>query len=137
MVSKIAIAMTTVIAITVGSTMGASAMHGGGGMGHGGGGMGMGHGGMGGWHGGSGHSGFSPGFHQGFRHDRDDRFAFRHDRDDHFRFRRDHDRDDRFRFRHRFFRDDFAFLGAPYDYSDDCYTRVWTRWGWRVRSVCY
>jgi hypothetical protein len=130
MVSKIAIAMTAVIAITVGSTMGASAMHGGGGgMGHGGGGMGMGmgHGGMGGWHGGPSHSGFSPGFHQGFRHDRDD----------HFRFRRDHDRDDRFRFRHRFFRDDFAFLGAPYDYSDDCYARVWTRWGWRVRSVCY
>jgi hypothetical protein len=109
MASKIAIAMTAVIAITVGSTMGASAMHGGGG-------MGMGHGGMGGWHGGSSHSGFSPGFHHGF--------AFRHDRDD------------RFRFRHRFFRNEFVFAGAPYGY-DDCLVRVWTRWGWRLRSVCY
>jgi hypothetical protein len=36
MVSKIAIAVTAVIAITVGSTLGASAGHGGGGMGHGG-----------------------------------------------------------------------------------------------------
>jgi hypothetical protein len=114
MVSKIAIAVTAVIAITVGSTLGASAMHGGGGMGHGG--MGMGHGGMGGWHGGYSHSGFSHGFHHGF--------AFRHDRDD------------RFRFRHRFFRNEFVFAGAPYGY-DDCLVRVWTRWGWRLRSVCY
>jgi hypothetical protein len=116
MASKTAIAMTAVIAITVGSTMGASAMHGGGGMGHGGGGMGMGHGGMGGWHGGYSHSGFSHGFHHGF--------AFRHDRDD------------RFRFRHRFFRNEFVFAGAPYGY-DDCLVRVWTRRGWRLRSVCY
>ena len=63
------------------------------------------------------HSGFT---HSGFSHG----FAFRHDRDD------------RFHFRHRFFRDGFVFAGAPYDY-DDCYTRVWTRWGWRVRSLCY
>ena len=126
MASTTAIAMTAVIAITVGSTMGASAMHGGGGMGHGGGGMGMGHGGMGGWHGGYSHSGFSHGFHHGF--------AFRHDRDDRFAFR--HDRDDRFRFRHRFFRNEFVFAGAPYGY-DDCLVRVWTRRGWRLRSVCY
>jgi len=117
MVSKIAIAVTAVIAITVGSTLSALAMHGGGGMGHGG---------MGGWHGGYSHPGFS---HHGFafRHDRDDRFAFRHDRD----------RDDRFRFRHRFFRNEFAFAGVPYGYDDDCYIRVRTRWGWRLRSVCY
>jgi hypothetical protein len=131
MVSKIAIAMAAVAVITVGSTLNASAMHGGGG--------GMGHGGYGGMgHGGYGQSGFSHSSHSfGSRHDRDDHFAFRHDRDDRFRFRRDHDRDDRFRFRHRFFRDDFAFVGAPYGDYDDCYTRVWTRWGWRVRSVCY
>ena len=104
MVSKIAIAVTAVIAITVGSTLSASAMHGGGGMGHGG---------MGGWHGGYSHPGFS---HHGF--------AFRHDRDD------------RFRFRHRFFRNEFVFAGAPYGY-DDCLVRVWTRRGWRLRSVCY
>jgi hypothetical protein len=113
MASRIAIAVTAVIAITVGSTLGASAMHGGGGMGHGG----MGHGGMGGWHGGFGHSGFSHGFHHGF--------AFRHDRDDHFHFR------------HRFFRNEFVFAGVPYGYDDGCYVRVWTRWGWRLRSVCY
>ena len=108
MVSKIAIAVTAVIAITAGSTLSASAMHGGGGMGHGG---------MGGWHGGSSHPGFSHGFHHGF--------AFRHDRDD------------RFRFRHRFFRNEFVFAGVPYGYDDDCYIRVRTRWGWRLRSVCY
>jgi hypothetical protein len=108
MVSKIAIAVTAVIAITVGSTLSASAMHGGGGMGHGG---------MGGWHGGYSHPGFSHGFHHGF--------AFRHDRDD------------RFRFRHRFFRNEFVFAGVPYGYDDDCYIRVRTRWGWRLRSVCY
>jgi len=108
MASKTAIAMTAVIAITVGSTLSASAMHGGGGMGHGG---------MGGWHGGSSHPGFSHGFHHGF--------AFRHDRDD------------RFRFRHRFFRNEFVFAGVPYGYDDDCYIRVRTRWGWRLRSVCY
>ncbi len=44
---------------------------------------------------------------------------------------------------HRHFRNRFAFFfGAPfgyYDYAyyDDCYVRVWTRWGWRWRNVCY
>src|ERR1700687_4028933 len=99
MVSKIAIATAAVMAIGIGSTVNASAGHGG--MGHS-----------------FGHSGYSHSF--AFRHDRDDRFAFRHDRDD------------RFHFRHRFFHSAFVFAGAPYDY-DDCYTRVWTRWGWRVR----
>jgi hypothetical protein len=95
MVSKIAILAAVVMAVSIGSTVSASARHGG---------M-MGPGGF-------THSGFSHGF------------AFRHDRDD------------RFHFRHRFFREGFVFAGAPYDY-DDCYTRVWTRWGWRVRSLCY
>ena len=94
MVSKIAIATAAVMAIGIGSTVNASAGHGG-----------MGHAGI-------GHSGFGHGF------------AFRHDRDD------------RFHFRHRFFHSGFVFAGAPYGY-DDCYTRVWTRWGWRVRSLCY
>ena len=59
------------------------------------------------------------------------RFAFRdHDR---FAFR------DRDRFHHRFFRNRFAFFGAayPYGYYDNCYTRVWTQWGWRWQNVCY
>jgi hypothetical protein len=53
----------------------------------------------------------------------------------------------RFAFRHhRFFRNRFAFaFGAafPYDYYDygsyydNCYERVWTRWGWRWINVCY
>jgi hypothetical protein len=95
MVSKIAILAAAVMTVSIGSTVSASARHGG----------------M-----------MSPGgfTHSGFSHG----FAFRHDRDD------------RFHFRHRFFRDGFVFAGAPYDY-DDCYTRVWTRWGWRVRSLCY
>jgi hypothetical protein len=42
----------------------------------------------------------------------------------------------RFAFRHRFFRDRFAFIGGPLAY-DDCYTRVWTQWGWRWVNVCY
>jgi hypothetical protein len=95
MVSKMAILAAAVMAVSIGSTVSASARHGG----------------M------MGSSGFS---HSGISHG----FAFRHDRDD------------RFHFRHRFFRDGFVFAGAPYDY-DDCYTRVWTRWGWRVRSLCY
>jgi len=52
--------------------------------------------------------GFHPGFHHGF--------AFHH---------------------HRFFHRGFFFAGVPYAYDDDCYARVWTRWGWRWRSVCY
>ena len=40
-------------------------------------------------------------------------------------------------FRHRF-RHRFALFGAavPYDYDEGCYTRVWTRWGWRWTSAC-
>jgi hypothetical protein len=69
--------------------------------------MGMGHMGM-------GHSGFG---RPGFSH----RVAFHHDH-----------------FRHRFFRNQFVFAAAPYGYyDDDCYIRVRTRWGWRLRSVCY
>jgi hypothetical protein len=43
----------------------------------------------------------------------------------------------RFAFRHRF-RHRFAFFGAavPYGYDEGCYTRVWTRGGWRWTSVC-
>jgi hypothetical protein len=48
--------------------------------------------------------------------------------------------DHRFAFRHRFFRHHFfgpafAFVGAPFA-SDDCFVRVWTRWGWRWVSLC-
>jgi len=41
-----------------------------------------------------------------------------------------------FAFRHgRFFHHRrIAFVGGFYD---DCYTRVWTRWGWRWISACY
>jgi len=42
---------------------------------------------------------------------------------------------------HRFFRNRFAFFvgaGFPaYSYFDDCYSRVWTPWGWRWQYVCY
>jgi len=53
----------------------------------------------------------------------------------HFAF---HRFDHRF-FHHRFFRNRFAFFvgaGFPY-YNDDCYARVWTRWGWEWQYVCY
>ncbi|HLH88928.1 MAG TPA: hypothetical protein VKX28_10740 [Xanthobacteraceae bacterium] len=40
-------------------------------------------------------------------------------------------------FRHRFHRR-FFFVGAPYAFAyDDCYVRIWTRWGWRWRNLCY
>jgi hypothetical protein len=60
------------------------------------------------------------GFARGFRGSHFGRFA----RGRHFAFRHG-----RF-FRHR----RFAFVGGFYD---DCYTRVWTRWGWRWIYVCY
>jgi hypothetical protein len=74
---------------------------------------------MGGWHGGGGwHSAhFSPHF---------SRFAFRGRDGFHHRF-----------FHHRFHR--FAFFGAPY-YSyasyDDCWRRMWTRYGVQYVNVC-
>ena len=121
MVRKIAMALAAVAVVTAGSTLSASAMHGGGfGGGHFGGhfgGFGWGH------FGGFGHPGMSgPAFHS--NHFVGNRFAFR-DRD---RF-----------FHHRFFRNRFAFFGVgyPYGYADGCYTRVWTPWGWRWRYVCY
>src|SRR6266853_2104057 len=132
MMRKIAMALAAVAVVTAGSTLSASAMHGGGG-GHGGG-FGGGHGGgFGGGHfGGFGHPGMAgPAFHS--NHFVGNRFGFR-DRDrffDHrFAFR---DRD-RF-FHHRFFRNRFAFFGGgyPYGYANGCYTRVWTPWGWRWR----
>jgi hypothetical protein len=89
---------------------------------------GMGHGGFGGH--GFGHAAFGhPGGLGGFVGSRP--FGFHGDR---FSFR------DRFDFRHRFFRNRVAFIGAPFVYGDgydDCYTRVWSRWGWRWTSVCY
>ena len=43
-----------------------------------------------------------------------------------------------FVFHHRrFFGPRFAFVGGPYIYDDGCYRQVWTRWGWRWASVCY
>src|SRR5713226_4625232 len=127
MMRKIAMALAAVAVVTAGSTLSASAMHGGGG-GHGGG-FGGGHfGGFGGGHFGGHFGGFGhPGMARPavFHSDHfGNRFAFR-DRD---RF-----------FHHRFFRHRFAFFGAgfPYGYDDGCYARVWTPWGWRWRYVCY
>jgi hypothetical protein len=115
MLRKMVITLAAAAALTAGSMIPALA-HGMGGGGHGGGGgMGnrdFGHG------GGFAHSsgfvggrayGFQGGFHDG-------RFAFR-----------DH---------HRFFFNSFAFYGG-YPYDAGCYRRIWTRWGWRVVSVCY
>jgi hypothetical protein len=134
---KIVIALAAVAAVTVGSMLDASAMRGGGGGGHGGGGH-AGFGGGGG-HGGGGHPSFGGGGgHVGFGHPglghraggehfsgarsfafHGNRFAFRHD--------------SRFRHHRRFF-----FVGGPYyGYDDGCWVRVWTRWGWRWRSICY
>ena len=82
---------------------------------------GMGHAGMGMRRGmGVGHPGFGRGFGRGVSHFRG--FA----RGRHFAFRN---------FRHgRFFRHRrFAFVGV----GDDCWTRIWTRWGWRLVYVCY
>jgi len=137
MMRKIAIALAAVAVVTAGSTLSASAMHGGHGGGFGGGhGGGFGGGHFGGHFGGFGHPGMAgPGafggrpamFHG--NHFIGNRFAFNR-----FAFR---DRD-RF-FHHRFFRHRFAFLGAgfPYGSYDGCYSRVWTPWGWRWRYVCY
>jgi hypothetical protein len=145
MMRKIAMALATVAVVAAGSTLSASAMHGGFGGGHFGGGGGH-FGGFGGGHfgghfGGFGHPAMAhPAmFHNHFDH----RFGFR-DRDRFFDHRfafRDRDRFfDRHRFfRHRFFGPRFAFFGAgyPYGYYDGCYSRVWTPWGWRWRYVCY
>jgi hypothetical protein len=45
----------------------------------------------------------------------------------------------RFGFRHHFVHNRFAFIGGayPYGYDDDCYSRVWTPWGWRWQYACY
>jgi hypothetical protein len=145
---KIVISLTAAAAIMAASAFGADARAGMGGMGHGGMGMGgMGHGGMG---GGTGHAmvghpggvgGFSGVRSSAFHGDhfgRGDRFGLRgerFDRGERFGFR-----DHRFGFRHRFGRDRFLFaFGLPYayGYDDGCYVRVWTRWGWHWRSVCY
>jgi hypothetical protein len=43
-----------------------------------------------------------------------------------------------FAFRHdRFFRRGAVVGAGPYAYYDNCYTRVWTRWGWRWIYACY
>ncbi|SRR5437879_5624341 len=124
MVRKIVIALAATAAIVAGSAFDASARMGGMG-GHSGGSMGrsgMGHVGM----GPGGFARMSPGFSRaavghpssfarvGVAHPR---FAFR---------------DHRFRFRNRLF---FA-AAFPYGYSDGCYERIWTRWGWRLINVC-
>jgi hypothetical protein len=125
MMRKIAIALAAVAVVTAGSTLSASAMHGGHGGGFGGGhfgGFGGGH--FGGHFGGFGHPHMAgPAMIHG-NHFVGNRFAFR----DRGRF-----------FHHRFFRNRFAFLGVgfPYGYYDSCYTRVWTPWGWRWRYACY
>jgi hypothetical protein len=116
MIRKMVIALAAVAAVTAGLSFGAAAMHGGG-IGHGGfGGAGFGHAAF-------GHPG-GFGASMGARSFglRGDRFAFR----------------DRFDFRRPFIRNRFAFIGGPFPYGDDdCYSRVWTRWGWRWTSACY
>jgi hypothetical protein len=91
--------------------------------GHSGGGMG-GHGGMSGMGMGHGMGGRGMGMARGtgFAHGGPHVGRFAHGR--HFAFRHG-----RF-FRHR----RFAFAGGFYDV---CYTRVWTRWGWRWIYACY
>jgi hypothetical protein len=114
MLRKMLITLAAVAALSAGSMIPASA-HGMGGHG-GGGGMRMGNGGgfahSGGFVGGR-PSAFHGGFHSGFH---DGRFAFRH--------------------HHRFFFNSFAFYGG-YPYDNGCFRRIWTRWGWRLVSVCY
>jgi hypothetical protein len=116
MIRKLLVAVTAAAVIAAGSIVTASARGGSGGS-HGGG-MG-GHGGM----GGMGHSGAGMGRGMGFPHAnvgrpgvgpfvRGRNFAFPH---------------------HRFFRHRF-FVGV---YGDDCWTRVWTRRGWRWLYACY
>ena len=108
MVHKLAIALATASIFALGSTLSASAMHGGAGSSHGG------------YHGSFAHPNFAspsvahPGIrdHFGFRN----RFAFRH---------------------HRFVRDRFFFVGDPFFYDDACIERVWTRRGWRLVNICY
>jgi hypothetical protein len=134
--SRSMITLAAIAAITLGSIFSAPAVARGG---FGGGGFGGGaH--MGGFGGGAHMGGFGGGAHMGgfghgaFAHPGGVRqfgaarpFAFS---GRHFAFH------NRFAFRHRFFRDRFAFIGAPLAY-DDCYSRVWTQWGWRRVNVCY
>ena len=140
MVRRAVIALVAAAAVIVGSTSGAWARGGGGG--HGGGG----HGGFGGGHGGGFGGGFghAAAFHSGGFAVRSatvqtgsighfaavhpsginaGRFAFGH----------------HVGFRHHIFHRRFAFVGAtyPYPYYDDCYSRVWTPWGWRWQYACY
>jgi len=150
MVRKVVIASIAAAALIAGSTSGVWARGGGG---HGGGGHGGGHGGFGGGghgFGGGGHAGFGGGFAHvsafpstgfavrsapvpsagighftaihpsGFNAGRG---AFGH----------------RLGFRHHFFHNRFAFIGGAYSYGyyDDCYSRVWTPWGWRWQYACY
>jgi hypothetical protein len=118
MVRKTAIALTAAVVIA-GSPSSVLAMHGGGG-----------------GHGGMGHGGFAAGFgHAAMAHPGGlGGFAAVHPMGMHgARFAVA----DRFHFRHRFDRNRFAFIGAGWPYYDDCYTRVWTPWGWRWNYVCY
>ena len=36
-----------------------------------------------------------------------------------------------------FFRNRFAFYGVGYPYTEDCFSPVWTPWGWRWAYRCY
>jgi hypothetical protein len=114
MIGKIAIALAAAAVVIGGSTLSAAAMHGGG-MGHGGFGGGLGHAGM-----------ARPGGFGGFTAVHPMAMHSGHVVVG-----------DRFHFRHRFVRNRFAFVGVGWPYYDDCYSRVWTPWGWRWRYVCY
>jgi hypothetical protein len=132
MLRKILITLAALAAATALPTGGALARGGMGGMG------GMSHGGMGGMGGmgragmGIGHASFAhgPGFvgTRPFSAARPIAFTghFAHNRP--------------FFFRHHFHNRFFFAAGFPYAYGyydDGCWTRVWTPWGWRWRSVCY
>jgi hypothetical protein len=119
MVRKILIALAAFAAVTATPSVDASAR-----------GMGMGHGGMGMSHMSVAHSTSFVGSPRAFAGPRSFAFTGNHvafNHFNHFRFRR--------HFHNRFiFAAGFAY---PYAYDDGCWTRVWTPWGWRWRSVCY
>jgi hypothetical protein len=74
---------------------------------------------------GGGHGG---GFHGGVGHS----FAAPPIGSRQFTGRVDHDHD-----RGRHFRHGRFFVYGDDGYYDNCYARVWTRWGWRWQYVCY
>ena len=119
MVRKILIALAALAAVTAAPTVDASAR-----------GMGMGHGGMCMSHMSFAHSASFAGV-RSFSGARPMAFTGNHVAFNHL---------NHFPFRHHFRNRLFLVGGFPYAYSyydDGCWTRVWTPWGWRWRSLCY